>query len=89
VKEEPMSSQVAALANEHSLTIGTGAQSEPSNSTLPKLSYSIKEAEKITGVGRTTLWKAINNGKLRCFKVGRRVLFSSEHLKEFLKSHEK
>jgi excisionase family DNA binding protein len=56
---------------------------------LPKLSHSVKEAEKITGLCRTTLWKAINSGKLNCYKVGRRVLFSSEHLREFLESHER
>ena len=56
---------------------------------LPKLGYSVKEAEKITGIGRTTLWKAITKGKLKHFKVGRRVLFSSEHLKEYLKSYER
>lgn len=54
-----------------------------------KLGHSVKEAQRITGLGRTTLWKAINKGRLKCFKVGRRILFSPEHLQEFLKLHEK
>jgi excisionase family DNA binding protein len=54
-----------------------------------KLAFNIKEAERITGLGRTTLWKAINEGQLKCYKVGRRVLFSLEHLKLFLELHEK
>jgi excisionase family DNA binding protein len=58
------------------------------STTLPKLGYSVKEAEKITGLGRTTLWKAIDNGRLKCFRVGRRVLFSEDHLQSFLKSYE-
>lgn len=56
--------------------------------TVNKVSYSIKEATQITGLGRTTLWQAVEDGRLRCFKVGRRVLFSLEHLQEFLKSYE-
>ena len=55
---------------------------------LPKIGYSIKEAEKITGLGRTTLWKAIEEGRLKCFKVGRRRIFSLAHLEEFLKLYE-
>jgi len=62
---------------------------QPPRTVLPKLGYSVKEAEKITGIGRTTLWKAVTKGKLKHFKVGRRVLFSSEHLKEYLKSCER
>jgi len=61
---------------------------QPIPLALAKLGHSVKEAERITGLGRTTLWKAIRAGKLGCFKVGRRVLFSSEHLQEFLKAHE-
>lgn len=56
---------------------------------LPKIGYSIKEAEKITGVGRTTLWHAVNDGRLKYFKIGRRVLFSLEHLNEFMNSCER
>jgi excisionase family DNA binding protein len=55
---------------------------------LPKLGYSVREAEKITGLGRTTLWKAIDEGRLKCFRVGRRVLFSEDHLRSFLASYE-
>ena len=56
--------------------------------SFPKLGYSFKEAQKITGVGRTTLWKAIDEGRLKCFRVGRRVLFSLKHLQDFMESYE-
>jgi excisionase family DNA binding protein len=62
---------------------------QPHGTMLPKLGYSIKEAQRITGIGRTTLWKAINKGKLRHFRVGRRILFSPEHLQDFLKAYER
>jgi len=55
---------------------------------MGRLGLSIKEAISITGLGRTTLWKAIRKGKLRCFKIGRRILFSPDHLQEFLQAHE-
>lgn len=55
---------------------------------VSRLGLSIKEAISLTGLGRTTLWKAIRKGKLKCFKIGRRVLFSPDHLQEFLKAHE-
>jgi excisionase family DNA binding protein len=79
LKENLMSSEAMAIETANN----TGGMA------LPKLGYSIKEAEKITGLGRTTLWKAINNGRLKCFRAGRRVLFSLDHLTDFLKSYER
>ena len=67
----------------------TKASSEPTDTALPKIGYSYKEAQKITGLGRTTLWKAVEDGKLKCFKIGRRRLFSPEHLREFMAAYEK
>ncbi len=64
-------------------------QMQLNNPRLYKLSHSVKEAEKITGLCRTTLWKAITKGKLKCYRVGRRVLFSDQHLREFLEAHER
>ena len=54
-----------------------------------RLTYTIKEACMIIGISRTTLWKAIRTGRLGCYRVGRRVLFSEEHMVGFLKLHEK
>lgn len=60
----------------------------PIPASLPKVGYSIKEAQKITGLGKTTLWEAIADGRLKCFKVGRRTLFSLKHLEDFLALHD-
>ncbi|MFP5262024.1 MAG: helix-turn-helix domain-containing protein [Blastocatellia bacterium] len=65
------------------------AENVSNSPVLPKIGFSIKEAQKITGLGRTTLWKALNDGRLKYFSVGRRKLFSIEHLQDFLKSYEK
>jgi len=62
---------------------------ERKHESLPKLGYTLTEARSITGLGRTTLWKAIANGELGCFKIGRRILFSLPHLEEFMKLKER
>ncbi|MCI0485017.1 MAG: helix-turn-helix domain-containing protein [Blastocatellia bacterium] len=65
------------------------ATGDPVGAALPKVGYSYKEAQAITGLGRTSLWKAMKDGRLKCFKVGRRRLFSPKHLSDFMKSCEK
>jgi excisionase family DNA binding protein len=59
-----------------------------SGKDLRKLGISIREAVKITGLGRTTLWKAVRSGRLQCYRIGRRTLFSAKHLQDFLHAHE-
>ncbi len=54
-----------------------------------RLTYTVKEACGIIGISRTTLWRAIRKGRLGCYRVGRRVLLSEEHMTGFLKLHEK
>lgn len=61
----------------------------PATGDLPKLGYSMKEATRITGLGKSTLWEAVYKGELLHFKVGRRVLFSEAHLRSFLEKFEK
>jgi excisionase family DNA binding protein len=57
--------------------------------TRTRLTYTIKEACVIIGISRTTLWKAIRTGRLGCYRIGRRVMFSEEHMTGYLKLHEK
>jgi excisionase family DNA binding protein len=54
--------------------------------TLPseKLAYGIKEAASALGIGRTTLWRAIKDGKLPAVKVGNRTLLRTEALQTWL-----
>jgi excisionase family DNA binding protein len=59
------------------------------NQFQKRLTYTVKEACGIIGISRTTLWRAIRKGRLGCYRVGRRVLLSEEHMTGFLKSHEK
>lgn len=46
--------------------------------------YSIDEAAKLIGVGRTTLHEATNNGQIPCIRVGHRKLISRKILEALL-----
>jgi excisionase family DNA binding protein len=46
--------------------------------------YSLAEARAKAGIGRTTLYKAINAGELYATKVGRRTFVTAEALQRWL-----
>jgi excisionase family DNA binding protein len=50
------------------------------------LAFSIADACKVLGVGRTTLYAAIKRDELKSVKVGRRTLITAEALKTWLNS---
>jgi len=50
----------------------------------PKLTYSIPEACKALQISRTTLWKLVKSRRLKPLRIGRRVLFTTAALEEFL-----
>lgn len=49
-----------------------------------RISVSPAEAARITGVGRTTLYKALGSGALRSFKIGKRRLIKVDALHAWL-----
>jgi len=56
--------------------------------TLPpaKLTYTMKEAAAAIGICRTTLWRAVSDGKLAAIKLGNRTLIPAEELRAWLAS---
>lgn len=50
------------------------------------LTHSIAEVSKLTGIGRTTLFNAIREGRLRAVKLGNRTLIRAEDLRAFLEN---
>lgn len=52
-----------------------------------KITYSVKEAATAVGIGKTTLWKAISDGKLPAIKLGNRTLIAADALRAWLFSH--
>ncbi|MGE0742299.1 MAG: helix-turn-helix domain-containing protein [Hyphomonadaceae bacterium] len=49
-----------------------------------KLAYGIKEAASALGVSKTTIWRAMKEGKLSAVKVGNRTLIKTEALQAWL-----
>ena len=43
-----------------------------------------KQAEEVSGLSRTTLWKLIGAGEVRAAKVGKAVRISRRSLQEYL-----
>ena len=52
-----------------------------------RMSYTIKEAAALTGVGRTTLYKLVNRGELPLVKIGLRSLVRCSDLEALLDRH--
>lgn len=76
---------LAVCFNEISHFTNTEDNGMQVHTTLPTL-YEIKDAQKILKLGRTTIWKLVKQGKLRAKRVGRRVLFTSQALQDFINS---
>jgi len=55
-------------------------------SSEQKLSFTIEQAVKATGIGRTAIFAAIKSGRLVARKNGRRTLIASGDLQKFLTS---
>ena len=51
-----------------------------------KLAYTVKEAAAVLGIGRTTLWQAISDGRLVALKVGSRTLIPADTLRQWFAS---
>ncbi len=56
--------------------------------TETKIALSIEEAADYTGIGRNTLRKLVEWGKLTVLKVGRKVLIKSDILEKFIEVNE-
>ncbi len=50
-----------------------------------RLGYTISEVVEISGFGRTAIYDAIKDKRLRAKKWGRRTIVLAEDLEEFLK----
>ena len=53
-----------------------------------KFALSIEEAADYTGIGRNTLRKLVEWGKLPVLKVGRKVLIKSDMLEKYMEINE-
>lgn len=51
-----------------------------------RLSYTVAEAAKTTGLSRATIFNLLNEGRLTRLKVGARTLIGADDLRQFLVS---
>ena len=56
------------------------------NGTLEKHGLTIQEACAFSGIGKTKLYEAINSGKLKARKAGKRTLILADDLRHYLSS---
>lgn len=47
----------------------------------------IQQASEVLGISKNTLYKYSSNGDIPKIKIGNRVLFSEDILKDFVKEH--
>jgi excisionase family DNA binding protein len=50
----------------------------------PRIAYSIEEFARLAGLGRTTVYQEIRNGRLRPLKVGKRTLVPADEARCWL-----
>ena len=53
---------------------------------MDTVTVTINRAKEVSGLGRTTLYKAISEGKLSTVKVGRRTLIKADSLRQLLET---
>ena len=51
---------------------------------MDKLAYSINETADLLSVGRTSVYKFLDEGLLESFKLGRRTLIKAESIKRLV-----
>lgn len=49
----------------------------------------VNEATKILSLGRTTVYRLISSGEIRCVKIGRKIIIPRVYLQEFLENRMK
>ena len=54
---------------------------------MPRNWVTYSEAQVITGLGRTSLWKLVSAGEIRAARIGRTVRISRQSLEEFMENH--
>ena len=53
---------------------------------MDKLTLTVNEATALTGLGRSTIYRLINDGKLKPRKVGKRTLFLMSEIRDFIEN---
>lgn len=54
-----------------------------------KATMSEREFAKAVGLSRVTIWRLRLKGLVPHYQIGSRILYSQQHIDQFLKAHEK
>lgn len=55
---------------------------------MERLAYSINETASALGLGRTSIYAMIADGRLEAFKLGRRTLIKAESIRRLIEGQE-
>jgi len=67
--------------------LGRKAFPMPIKSNIEPILYTVAEAAKLLRISERTLWELTKNGLISCVRIGRRVLYDLNDLREFVNSH--
>lgn len=56
----------------------------PAENADRPITVTVKDAQKLSGLGATTIWKLIGDGRLQAVRVDRRTLITLESLRKLL-----
>ena len=56
----------------------------PAQTELQREWLTYAEAQTVSGLGRTTLWKLLNSGEIKAARVGRAIRLNRRSLEEYL-----
>jgi len=64
-------------------------QMSPGGGAFPIQAVRVTDAARMFGLGKTTLWRAIRDGRLRSSRVGRRVLLKLADVEAWIEAETK
>jgi excisionase family DNA binding protein len=63
------------------------ATTQPECAEIVPLWLSYRQAQRLTGLGRTKLWTLVSTGQIRAAKIGKTVKISRQSLEQFMEHH--
>ena len=75
---------ISTLYNSIKLVANCNFRGEADRISIVKLGVTIDEAAEITGIGRNTMRKLVEWGKLPVLKVGRKTIIRTDTLEHFM-----
>jgi excisionase family DNA binding protein len=75
---------LGGLSQSPTRTSGSPRDARPAGLSADRLAYSVEEAAKVIGVGRTLTWALVRSGDIPSVRVAGRVLIRRRQLIEWL-----